>query len=202
MGPDVVAVVSADRDCGVCHGSGRIRLTYSPPARISYRLPIDPPTMGLGYREYPCPECGTMVERQRIMNIARHEAIAQRYIDEALPHIKRAIATGLGQYLLEHGMIYFDRRAEPDLATGDWDIRGMIGVVRPEGFLPIEERIVNNQYEVAHEVIRETVALLDVWGRDYGETNVPKAVAKANLAAALEKVRKQYDGRVAVENLK
>lgn len=134
-----------------------------------------------GWRAYPCPECGELVDTQRVAVVT-----AQRQFPEHVPpeYAEKYAGASIGGYLQEGGFI---ATRFGDISPDGWTrhVRYAVRVVSPSVVATMEQRISARQMEVAIAVVEEATQNIRNWGER-------QAIASINVALdAVAKRRQQ-----------
>lgn len=140
-------------------------------------------------RQYPCPECSTMVPQERLAIVEYHALVDSSYADQSgyLAHVKEHSAHHITSQLLKDGFIRFERGPDDDREMR-FATRATVGVVAPKHVATIEERAARHQKTLAREAAAEAVRLIMLWGSHYtgGEGHIPKAQAVDEVNRAVK----------------
>ncbi|HSV24359.1 MAG TPA: hypothetical protein VLJ17_15190 [Xanthobacteraceae bacterium] len=163
------------RDCEICGGARVIRLPVRRKLEVQgfsaddASAPIRALTgdhLRMDYREYPCPECGTKANVERVFALDVHSTIDSRVPSEAMPHIRASVAHRLVEGLLQGGYIEFEE-GRPDLRTLHLSrpIFATLYAVHPgEARQTIESRIRERQDQVAKVAAEAAISQIENWG--------------------------------------
>lgn len=114
--------------CDVCQGSKRIRVP-------SYRALSDDGDVGVGFKEFDCPQCVPTVPYRRVRAVKIATSYEAETFGKFQMPIERALAARFGEYLLREGLIRFSTTGSRDM--GQMDSR--IGIVAHLGVVSRED---------------------------------------------------------------
>lgn len=187
-------------DCGICGGSGIIRLPVRHRSRIGsydYKTPEILPI-----RQYSCPECGDYIPNEKVLIVQAEDIANGAYVTdiEYIRSIRNSIALKIGDFLFRENQIGFtetklDEKEEFNWGRGSYSIKGELGVISPRTVATFQQRVNQRQAYVARIVADEVVKQIRNWNSYYDKGNGPiqKDMAINFIFEVLEKTLKQLE---------
>jgi hypothetical protein len=177
-------------DCDICRGNGIVRLPiYRRVMAFSANEMADPTP---NHRDYPCPECGDSVTMGQVQALRQEAFATTMYANEPgfIQHVREGLAHQIVSQLLKDGYTTV-KRGPDDSREMRFQMVATVGVVHPSRLDTLEQRIAENQDQVAREVANEAAHQIDNWGSHYGHADILKRDARQMIIDALQIVMKR-----------
>jgi hypothetical protein len=180
--------------CDICGGSKLIILPVRRPLSVttdSTLLATEPMS-----REYSCPECshGGPVSRLHVEQMTAMQDERTTDMVAVRRSMDREAAAKMAEAILDAGMIRSEERQIEEFGRPVIEVRYWLGVVAPRHVATLDERVRENDREVAREVASRAAGKIERWNIHGTDHEIPKHVALSMVGEATHDVLEKRAG--------